>query len=323
MTPDTQRIDTEAAEWAVRMSLRPFAMDEQAELDQWLAVNERHRGALLRARAAWSDVDRLAALTGRPSAEPSAATQEKPVRQHFWRSAAAVAAILLVGAVWSLWPADKRYATPIGGLNNVLLADGSHVTLNTDTRIRVVLRDHERRIELDKGEALFQVAKDPSRPFVVRAGSVSVRAIGTAFSVRTLDHRIDVTVTEGLVELTEDGAGAGPLIRRIAANERASVIEKHQVEVQKLAQEEAQRQIAWRTGTADFAGGSLAEAVAEINRHNVRQIVIDDPALAHRPVVGVFRANDSEGFAATVATALDAEHIDRSDAIHLRPRAEP
>jgi transmembrane sensor len=185
------------------------------------------------------------------------------------------------------------------------------------------LREHERRIELDKGEALFQVVKDPSRPFVVHVGSVSIRAIGTAFSVRTLEHRIDVTVTEGLVELTDAGEGAGSLVRRIAANERASVIEKRQVEVQKLAQAETQRQIAWRTGTADFAGGSLAEAVEEINRHNVRQIIVDEPALASRPVVGVFRAADAEGFATTVATALGAERIDRPDAIHLRPRSAP
>src|SRR5262249_47175706 len=94
-----------------------------------------------------------------------------------------------------------RYSTPVGGIDNVALADGSRMTLNTDTRIRVALTETERRIELDKGEGFFEVAKDPSRPFVVYAGNKRVVAVGTKFSVRRENDDVEVIVTEGRVRL--------------------------------------------------------------------------------------------------------------------------
>jgi transmembrane sensor len=178
-----------------------------------------------------------------------------------------------------------------------------------------------REIELANGEGLFQVAKDPARPFIVRAGFVSVRAVGTVFAVRTVDGRVDVTVTEGVVELVDNSTSGGGVIRRVAANEHASVMETRHVEVKSIPHDEAERQLAWRDGMVDFAGEPLAKAVEEVNRHNHRQIVVDDSALASRPVVGMFRANDPDNFAATMATALGVQSIDEEDAIHLRPHS--
>lgn len=173
-----------------------------------------------------------------------------------------------------------------------------------------------------RGEGLFHVAKDPKRPFIVRAGSVSVRAVGTVFSVRALDQRVDVTVTEGVVELSDsarDGS-AGRVIRRVTANERATVMETQQVQVQDIPHDEAERRLVWRDGMLEFSGDTLASAVDELNRHNYHHVIVDDPELASRPVVGLFRANDPEGFAATVAAALGVQRVDEGDAIHLRSR---
>jgi transmembrane sensor len=195
--------------------------------------------------------------------------------------------------------------------------------LNTASEATVRFDEAHREIDLVSGEGLFKVAKDPARPFVVRAGFVSVRAVGTEFSVRTAGQHVDVTVTEGVVELVDNSTSGGGVIRRVAANERATVMETSQVQVQGMPHAEAERRLAWRDGMVDFAGEPLTTAVEEINRHNHRQIVVDDRSLASRPVVGMFRANDPDNFAATVAAALGAQSVDQDDAIHLRLHTTP
>jgi transmembrane sensor len=238
--------------------------------------------------------------------------------------ASGIAALFLgaTGTWWISWR-DQTYVSKLGEIRRVKLSDGSRMVLNTASEATVRFDKARREIELASGEGLFQVVKDPARPFVVRAGFVSVRAVGTVFSVRTAGQSVDVTVTEGVVELVDNSTTGNGVIRRIAANERATVMETSQVHVQSMPHAEAERRLAWRDGMVDFAGESLTTAVEAINRHNRRQIVVDDPALASRPVVGMFRVNDPNNFAATVATALGVQSVDQDDAIHLRPHSAP
>ena len=344
MTQRNQRTDFAAAEWAVRLNARALTAQEQTELDQWLDADTRHRGALLRARAVWADLDRLSALAGpTPPQSPPLSPQvlragaelvksAERRRQNFPRLsrnrrrfvASGVAALFLgaAGTWWIDWR-DQTYVSKLGQIRRVKLSDGSRMVLNTASEATVRFDKARREIELATGEGLFQVAKDPTRPFVVRAGFVSVRAVGTVFAVRTAGQRVDVTVTEGVVELVDNSTSGGGIIRRVAANERATVMETSQVQVQSMPHAEAERRLAWRDGMLDFAGEPLTTAVEEINRHNHRQIVVDDLALASRPVVGMFRANDPDNFAVTVATALGVESIDQDDAIHLRLHSTP
>jgi transmembrane sensor len=378
MTQRNQRTDFAAAEWAVRLNARALTAQEQTELDQWLDADTRHRGALLRARAVWADLDRLSALAGptplssrgdgdrnlvpgsvpqeiiaphhSPLLEDRQLSQSPPLLHQVLRAgaelvksaerggeksprlsrnrrrfvASGVAALFLgaAGTWWIDWR-DQTYVSKLGQIRRVKLSDGSRMVLNTASEATVRFDKARREIELATGEGLFQVAKDPTRPFVVRAGFVSVRAVGTVFAVRTADQRVDVTVTEGVVELVDNSTSGGGVIRRVAANERATVMETSEVQVQSMPHAEAERRLAWRDGMLDFAGEPLTTAVEEINRHNHRQIVVDDPALASRPVVGMFRANDPDNFAATVATALGVESIDQDDAIHLRLHSTP
>jgi transmembrane sensor len=205
--------------------------------------------------------------------------------------------------------------------------------LNTDTEVTVQLTKLQRDIRLIRGEALFEVAHDKARPFVVAANDTLVRAVGTAFAVRLESTQLDVTVTDGVVEVASPAKMAGsdpgtpPALhsetRRVAANERIVIARAGAREVQSIAPAEASRQLAWREGQVSFDGESLATAVAEINRHNRRQIVIDNPALAAMPVVGVFRATDLEGFSAAAAAALRARAIPDGDFIRLQPRDVP
>jgi transmembrane sensor len=329
MTQSNQGTDLTAAEWAVRLNERSLTLEEQAGLDRWLQADVRHRGALLRAQAAWVDLDRLAALAGRTEGGSPAPAEQSTQRRsagapallrNRWRFIATAAATLFLGIAGTWWieRGDQTYISKLGEIRRVALSDGSQMVLNTATEATVRFDKGRREIELIAGEGLFQVAKDPTRPFIVHAGTVSVRAIGTVFAVRAVDERVDITVTEGVVDLMDEAPSGGHLLRRVSANEHVSVMQTRQIQAQSISHDEAERRLAWRDGMVDFAGETLATAVAQINRHNHRQIVVDDPDLASRPVVGLFRATDPENFAATVAAALGAQSVDRDDTIHLR-----
>jgi transmembrane sensor len=250
--------------------------------------------------------------------------------------AASVAAITIVGVglSWRVLRGGKdRYTSGIGEVRRIALADGSTMLLNTDTEVAVQLSMQQREIRLIRGEALFEVAHDKARPFIVRANDTAVRAVGTAFAVRVEPSQVDVTVTEGVVEVSDrtTAAGSGPVapavprppVQRVAANERIVIRRTRAPEIEPIAIAAVNRQLAWREGMVSFDGDSLQTAVAEINRHNRRQIVIDDPLLGAKPIVGVFRATDLEGFSATAAAVLKARAVPDGDVIRLEPTATP
>src|SRR5262249_33862689 len=136
-----------------------------------------------------------------------------------WAALAAAAALFAAGIyVVDSSHRGEVFTTPVGGLSKVPTSDGSTITLNTDTRIRVQVSDTERRIDLDRGEAFYDGAQDPKRPFAVYANGKRVVAIGTKFSVRLQDEAVHVMVTEGTVRL-EDSPG---LLKRVTGGSRSS-----------------------------------------------------------------------------------------------------
>lgn len=328
MTQNNQGIEAEAARWAVRLQASPLDPQEHGELNSWLETDTRHRGALLRAQAVWLDIDRLAALAAHREAR-EIAQPPAPARRALrnWRAlvAASVATLSLASAgAWWVWGGSgDSYVSGVGEVRRVTLADGSSMLLNTATQATVHFDKAEREIQLVRGEGIFEVAKDAARPFVVRSGSVSVRALGTVFAVRALDGRVDVTVTEGVVEVVDTTGLERGVRYRVASNEQVVVTNERAVAIQPIAHAQAERRLAWRDGMVAFDGESLTDAVGEINRHNQRQIVVEGATLAARPVVGIFRASDADGFATTVAAALGAQSVDEGGVIHLRPRSTP
>jgi transmembrane sensor len=165
-----------------------------------------------------------------------------------------------------------------------------------------------------RGEAWFEVAKDPRRPFIVQAGAVRVQAVGTAFSVRRLDGGVQVMVTEGVVETWMVGDDrprarvvSGAVLLVAASAPRQPV----------AAADEIEHRLSWRSGQISLSGETLEDAALEFNRYNHRQIVIDDPQLARQRFVGLFRTNEPESFAAAVAATVGARVTEAADAIHL------
>jgi transmembrane sensor len=346
-----------AARWAVRADAGNLSLAEQWELDSWLAADSRHLGAYVRARAQWADLNRLVAMRGPPRAQEQSPAVSRPEAtdsapagggspRNTSRSApttttnssrrrllvAAIAAVVLGGGLsWRLWYNDQeRYASGIGEMRRIALADGSMLLLNTNSEVIVHLTKQQREIQLVRGEALFEVSHDKSRPFIVQAKDGRVRAVGTAFAVRLEEGRVEVTVIEGVVEVSDLRLmpGLNPVVptaarvgvRRVTAHERAIIASARPPEVEPVAPAQADRQLAWREGLVSFDGETLQVAVSEINRHNRHQIVIDDPQLAAMPVVGVFRATDPEGFSAAAAAALNARATADGEIIRLQPR---
>jgi transmembrane sensor len=223
-------------------------------------------------------------------------------------AAGAIAASALVAAgTWQVLRHRGRFATGKGETRVVALKDGSVVTLNTTSEIQVNFSDALRSVELIGGEALFDVAKNKTRPFVVSAGDTDVRAVGTSFTVRRLETApVEVLVREGVVEVFKPEAGAAPV--RIAANNKAvaqagdgAAITATPVPVAQL-----HRQLAWQNGQIAFEGETLAQAAQQFSRYSDTRIVIEDPALAREEIAGLFKATDPVGFAKKIAISLNA-----------------
>ncbi len=368
-TERTQEIEEAASAWLMQRDAGRWGEADQARFDEWLRASTLHRVAYLRLELGWEDARRLQALgagisgdeppppgqwnltpffdqAGQAGAEPAAAEVAKS-RTRLPRPAIALAAsvVLAVLAAWLLWPAGSAYETPVGGISSVPIADGSKITLNTDSQIRVTLTDSVRRIDLAHGEVFFEVAKDPRRPFIVTVGDKRVIAVGTKFSVRRAAGDVRVVVTDGKVRIEDDAlrspspaavgrykdephgaqASAAPVpapshdvlltAGSIARATDAGIL----IETRSVL--EAEEQLSWRTGVLMFRNQRLGDAVAEFNRYNTRKLVIDDPAVAGLRIEGNFRATNVDAFARLLEQVypVSVEQRDR-DRLLILPR---
>lgn len=311
----TQEIDDIAAHWVARMDSDSWTDADDAELGRWCALDPRHAGALLQAQALWATLgEEQAAEAGN---DGDVEIPQRAVWSRRWMLGGSGALAASVAAAIFFRSPDTSYATAVGEIRRVPLADGSTAAINTDSKIAVALAETRRSVTLEKGEAWFQVAKDAKRPFVVEAGNVLVQAVGTAFSVRRREGGADVIVTEGVVEAWAKGADGQKI--RITAGDMAFIADNAAVERGTVADNAptAERALAWRSGKIDLAGTRVDEAIAEFNRYNVRQIVLRDPALAAERVDGVFRTDDPIGFARVIAGSFDAS-LDVSNSAEIR-----
>ncbi len=327
--------------WLVKTESPDCTSVERDAYEQWLAEDVRHRVAHTIAVKARDRMDRLSSirpLDGTVDADlllsPEYAprsiqrarvadTQPPPASgapsRRKWFGLVAVS-VVSIGALCaaSLYASEQLtwedYATHVGGRQTAPLPDGSAVTLNTDTDLRVRLTPAARELELVRGEALIKVAHDDNRPFTLIAGRTAIQTAAGEFDIRKLDSgELDLIVNDGSVdaESVESPlesvlhlASSPPSQSVIAAGYRAS-IRPRDVQVSLLGADESARKTAWLHDVLDFRGETLAQAVEEFNRYNLRKIVIDDPSIAERHVGGVFQNNDPESFVEALAKVMD------------------
>jgi transmembrane sensor len=309
MSALNQEIDKQAAHWAAHRDLRPLSPEEQREFDSWLAADIRHLGAYGRAEAVLARLERLHSAAATESS-PSVAGAPRWTRRRivFAGSAAAgFAGAVAIGRVaWErLDPSNNHpeeyYATAVGQTHEVILADGSVMTLNTSTKARLRFTREAREIHLLQGEALFDVAKNKRRPFIVTAGDTTVRAIGTSFTVSMLPARpILVLVREGVVELQRTTMAA-PL--RAGANVQVLAPSNAPIATVAIPEAQVERDLAWQYGRIAFDNQPLQVAADEFARYSDVRIIVD-PEVAGRTVTGLFVSSDPIGFARAAASVL-------------------
>jgi len=329
----SKQIEQCALAWLAKRESGLWTEADQSEFGQWLRADTAHRVVFLRLEVGWDRTARLKTFgVGKtPGVVPplgewrnSPFFDRRPtsaVRSAIKISApkiAAVAAGLLLAAVAAFYLRafflNKVYETPIGAVTSIPLSDGSSVTLNTASKVRVALNEKERRIELEAGEAFFDVAKDPSRPFVVQAGERRIVAVGTRFSVRRDGPEVQVIVTEGKVRVEAGAAeGTAELLTAGAMVHTA----QHSLLVRKKSVEKAEEALSWRSGYLSFDKTLLADAVAEFNRYTPQRIVIDDPKLAALRISGKFRSTYAEDFVQLLRNGFGVEVQRTDEAIHL------
>lgn len=318
---DLRRIDLEAAEWLVKRD-RGFTAAEQDAYFQWLAADPRHGEWLARHGETWRELNALAQWRPEHSQEPNPDLLAPTRPRRRWRSrvvwfwsgalAAAAAGVALTFMLESSPPpgAVKPGTAPVEVAARTyerrVLDDGSVVELNRGALVAVDYQANLRRVRLLQGEALFTVAKDSRRPFVVHAAGVDVRAVGTAFNVRLDADNVEVLVTRGRVQVetaaivaSSAGQGAPVPIPVLEAGDAVTVSRSLAAvapQVNRVSEDEMTRRLAWQPRMLDFRSTPLAEVVAEFGRHGGPRIVIADAELESLPIVMSFRSDNAEAF---------------------------
>jgi transmembrane sensor len=319
MTDPTPEQFAEAAAWMARLRGPNRTSQFERGFHRWLDAKPEHRVAFESMTNAWEVSGRLPT----PQISRTSRWEQLGYRQGFVRAILAVAtlAVLAIGVVFYVHYA-RGLVTDIGEQRQLTLEDGSRIFLNTSTRILVRYDKSTRRIELIRGEAQFEVARNPHWPFVVHAGNQEIRALGTSFVVRYSEGTTAVTLVEGKVTVTPvapaEPAPAEPLPKQAIAlipGQRLIVASASAAAVDEPPLEKV---TAWRRGLVDFDNTPLSEAVAEMNRYSTRPITLDSAASGSIAVTGVFRAGDASSFAAALARAYDLDVNETSDAIHLK-----
>ncbi|HEX7113523.1 MAG TPA: FecR domain-containing protein [Steroidobacter sp.] len=334
---ESVRIASEqAAEWFIRLKDKQMSRQDQRAYMAWLKRSPQNIAEQLRMLALYRLLRRVGIRDTRPASEAQSnvvdlgdglesipeyireSGRPPPERTPFgdpsrWRFAAAVlvAAVLLAlgGLMYKgIW-LDRTVRTEPGEWRTYTLSDGSKLIVAPRTHLYIAFGDTQRVVDVEEGQAVFDVAKDARRPFYVRTERAVVRAVGTAFGVSDFGDQVVVTVAEGIVEVISDdsdGVDDGRQNRRLSAGEQVAVPESGPSSVRRV---DVKRELAWAQKRFIFDNATIAEAAAAFNRLNRTQIVLDDPAIAARVVTGTFNAADPQAFARQAATILQQESI--------------
>lgn len=289
------RIDEEAAGWVARLQSSDATEEDRREFAAWLALDPSHAAAYDELGRLWAELKEVPIPSGRLG-------RLKKARRRASAGLAilAVAFVAAFGAhrvgVVDRWQSD--YYTVVGEVRTLRLEDGTRVDLNTDTAIAVRYSPAGRRIDLLRGEAFFDVAKAPGRPFVVDGGALTATALGTRYAVRTAsgDAPASAQVAEGRVEVS---AGQSRVL--LEAGDVARLTERGGIGV---ARQDVGSDTAWREGKLVFSERPLGEVLDTLQRYRNGRIVVLDDAAARQSVSGIFDLADTDGALDALAASL-------------------
>lgn len=350
-TDSPEDIEQQAADWLLRLDTEQGP--SQAELKRlraWVERSPAHREQFKRLTQYWHCTNLPADLSFSPAnsseSEATKATSVSAFQRLFssgWRGTAILGTALSLTAALAMGllmdnssgiSGNGIYETRTGEQNSITLVDGSVIQLNTGSRIHVNFVDNQRTVSLMAGEVHFEVAKDTTRPFIVKAREGLVRAVGTAFTVRLQPQALKVVVAEGKVALAtsldkpnSDNNTAETVKRAV---DRGYLVEGQTVdfvpeadkglgnEIQQLKQDDLDQQLAWRRGMLLFAGEPLSEVIAEVNRYTSIDIKIIDAQIADIRIGGHFKVDETDAMLQALEMSFGIQVTRPSDnTVHL------
>jgi transmembrane sensor len=323
------QIYEEACDWFVEFRDGAPNANARREFDVWVRKSPEHLAAYLEIAAIWTEGPALdpeqiwpaETLIARAADEsdnvvllerPSVAQiTPRAGKSQFLAVAAALVVISLVAGVlgWMQFLRVSTYTTAIGEQRSIVLADGSIVELNSRSRIQIRFSEQQRSVNLLDGQALFQVAKDRARPFVVASDGTTVRAVGTQFDVYKKKTGTVVTVVEGRVAILRKRAAV-----YLSAGEQLMVTPMSE---QKTAHPNVASATAWTQRQLIFESASLSDVAQEFNRYNERQLVIEDPNIHDFHISGVFSSTDPASLIRFLRQRPDVQVVETAAEIRI------
>lgn len=308
-----ESVTVQAARWLARVHAQDMSAEYARDLRAWIDAAPEHGEA-------WRQMERLWYVTGAIADDPAiaavrdieegnvAAARPSPLRIRGWLTAAAASIALAFAGTWAI-DVDGPLAslrgdsvagvqvlrTGVGQRSLVTLSDGSVVTLDTDSEVRVEAMTASRRLSLTRGRAYFQVAPDKTRPFLVEAAGAKVRALGTAFSVQIDSDKLTVTLVEGRIVVEEPGSlfHRGMSADMMPGAELTAGTADEWI----IKPVDADQRVSWVDGQLTFLREPLASAMAEVNRYSEQKVVFTNGKVPDQRIVGAFRTGDVESFA--------------------------
>lgn len=313
--------DEMAAYWFLRLQEPAVTVEEIDAALAWMAASEQNRLAFERVEDCWH----VRATAAAPQASPvPAAPPVRTLAQRLGRVAAlallvvATAVGLGAGSAWMPEPTPARYTTAVGETRDIVLPDGSRVALGGASGIAVEYRPRERRVVLIDGEALFKVAKQPQRPFIVEAAGGSARALGTVFNVRRGAEGVTVSVAEGLVQVQLAASAAAPAVAGVRLPIGSEVTYSAAAGLGAVRAVNPERVLGWTRGVLTFIDRPLAAVVVDLNRYSPRLITIDDERIRHIRVTGSVTVRGIEEWLHALENVIAVELQETGTGLTLR-----
>lgn len=334
----------DAAEWDARLRAPDCSDAERDTFKRWRQEspeNQKHFDELQTLLGGLRSAHEAPEIRSMREAALNAASP--PTRRNYtaryWGLGAAAASVLALVLFYSgirsfdgLDPgrdSGPSYATAVGERSTINLEDGTVAILNTNTRLQVEYSAQERKVLLLQGQVLFDVEKEPDRPFIVVAGEQRITAIGTVFDVRLYGQDVQVTLVEGVVEVVAEaplgtnlnGPSAQPAPVRLTAGQQLLTTALASTSIPNVTETDVERATVWREGRAFFEDTPLFEAVAEMNRYSTTEIVLDEAVLGMHRVNGMFRTGQQANFVEALETYYPLE-AERASENRILLRAE-
>lgn len=335
--PNSNLIEEEASIWVMRLGEGNLTDVQKVELSTWINQSALHQSTFKKLADFWGGLDFVEVLNDYAESDAARDSIRQERTSRLFRIAKPIAmgavaaslAVFCVSVMRLSGPSmlmDATYVTSVGQQETIALIDGSQIILNTDSVLEVAFTESERWIDLKRGEAFFDVAHDEDRPFSVRTQKGVVTAVGTAFSVRMNEEKLNVVVTEGRVALAPthvslDRLEQVPIPERMEISAGQSAIVDRGVENVSIIKSDAlQKTLDWQDGELSFKGDTLETVVADLERYTDLKIKFGDDDLRQQKIVAYYKVGDIDRMfdALNVMAGIEVEYTSEDSVLLYR-----